>query len=184
MGIKPKQINHITREKGYRIDLFKSDVPRTDILMSAICKQLNDLEDMFFDLLEKRSIDVATGINLDVIGKIIGLSRYSGQTDTSYRLDLKAWVKYLFSQGEINTLTFVLQNLTDSVNVILEEYFPGAVIMFFDGTILNADNLHNIMDNTAAGGIRLDLIWFDSDRFRYDSGPGFDIGLYAFAIGG
>ena len=184
MGKTPVQIDHTTREFDNRIDLFKKAVPRTDVLMLALTNQNNDIEEMFFDLLTKRSIDNATGINLDIIGKIIGLSRYSGQTDTSYRLDLKAWVKYLFSQGEINTLTFVLQNLTDSVNVILEEYFPGAVIMFFDGTILNADNLHNIMDNTAAGGIRLDLIWFDSDRFRYDSGPGFDIGLYAFAIGG
>jgi len=183
MGIQPVIVDHVQDEKDRRITLFANDKDTFDEFMRIILSEVNEIETMFNDILTKTNIDDAFGYTLDVLGKIIGLSRYSGQTDSSYRLDLKAWVKYLFSQGEINTLLFVLKALTDSTNVSLREYFPGSIMMYFDGVYLNAEFLASTMKKTAMAGIRLDVVYDMAGGFRFDAGPGFDDGMFTDVIG-
>jgi hypothetical protein len=178
MSIKPTEKDYIERVTDGSIELFRNS-PVFNTIINGILDQVNDAEEMFFQLLDERSIDNATGATLDIIGIILGKQRYSLQTDDSYRLDLKSWIRYLFSQGEINTLIFVLKELTDSNTVILQEYFPGHVIMLFDGTILNVDNLISTINKTAAAGVRVDITPYTPTSFRFDSGPGYDQGLYS-----
>lgn len=158
---------------------------RMEALVTVLVTEIQTLETTFFQLMNQRSLtddftgESAIGAQLDGIGTIIGLSRYTSQTDDSYRLDLKAWVRFLLSQGEGNTLAFVLKALTDSTDVHLTEHFPASVILSFDGTVLNSDNLSSIMNQCAAGGVRVDLVQAPSGCFRFDSGPGYDVGTYA-----
>lgn len=150
---------------------------------------LQDLETVFFELLQKRSLTnafdgkKAVGVQLDNLGKIMGLARYSGQSDVEYRLDLISWVRFLFSQGEGDTLLFVLKALTNSTTVSISETFPGSVILYFDGVIYNEENLSSLMDRCAAAGIGVDLVPVSDTTFRYDTpGVGYDEGLYTIAL--
>jgi len=126
---------------------------------------------------------LALGVQLDNLGKIMGLARYSGQSDVEYRLDLISWVRFLFSQGEGDTLLFVLKALTNSTTVSISETFPGSVILYFDGVIYNEENLSSLMDRCAAAGIGVDLVPVSDTTFRYDTpGVGYDEGLYTIAL--
>ena len=164
---------------------------RFESLVTVFATEIQTLEDTFFEVLTERSLTAeftgkrAVGEQLDGIGRILGLSRYTSQTDVEYRLDLKAWIRFILSQGEADTLIFVIKALTDSIDVRLSECFPAAIILYFDGAVLNAENLSSIMDRCAAAGIRVDLVNTSTDSFRFDTaGVGYDEGLYASTLAG
>jgi len=145
---------------------------------------VQELEDVFFQIRDERSIDVAVGDQLDGIGRILVRDRESEQGDDDYRRDLKAWIKYILSQGEGETLIFVIRELTNSTEapgVRLAEHFPGSIIIYYSGSALNSEKLANIMGRCAAAGIRVDVVQSTATMFRFDIGPGYDLGTYTVA---
>ena len=177
--------DHVEQALARRPDVMREKI-RYKKLIESLTPQTQDLENVFFELLLERSLTdtfdgkQAIGEQLDGIGRILCLVRYTDQTDDAYRSDLKGWVRFLFSQGEPETLIFVLDVLTDPVNPIqLIEFFPGTVVLEFDGTVLNEDNLVSIMDRCAAAGVKIWLTLFEDPAFRFDGDPGegFDDGV-------
>ena len=68
------QINHNDNVVGYLATQFKE----ADSLISYIKSLLvgaNEMEQLFCDIINVRSIDVATGVYLDIIGSIVGQPR-------------------------------------------------------------------------------------------------------------
>jgi len=181
----------VMQEKLRYQQLIESLTIAKEAIDDPVPKAWQELENVFFDLLLKRSLThefndeddedkQAIGAQLDGIGRVLCLDRYTDQTDDAYRSDLKGWVRFLFSQGEPETLIFVLDVLTDPVNPIqLIEFFPGTVVLEFDGTVLNEDNLVSIMDRCAAAGVKIWLTLFEDPAFRFDGDPGegFDDGV-------
>jgi len=183
--------DHGTQALARRPDVMM-EKERYKQLIESLMPQVQDLEDVFFQLLLQRSLtdefdgQQAVGEQLDGIGRILCLARYTDQTDDSYRSDLGGWVRFLLSQGEAETLIFVLDVLTDPEHFIqLIEFFPGVIVLEFDSTVLNEDNLVSIMDRCAAGGVRVWLTHFEDPAFRFDGDPGegFDEGMFAGLLG-
>ena len=64
--------------------------------LAAFAKQAQEIEDAIMQLLNERHLDVAEGVQLDIIGKIVGLERevlgtvLSTLTDADYRRFLKS----------------------------------------------------------------------------------------------
>ena len=174
----------VMQEKLRYQQLIESLTIAKEAIDDPVPKAWQELENVFFDLLLKRSLThefndeddedkQAIGAQLDGIGRVLCLDRYTDQTDDDYRSDLKGWVRFLLSQGEPETLIFVLDVLTDPVNPIqLIEFFPGTVVLEFDGTVLNEDNLTSIMDRCAAAGVKIWLTLFEDPAFRFDGDPG------------
>ena len=181
--------NHVEQALARMISAMK-EKPRFEDLLGTLVVPVQELEDVMFQLLQERSLtddfnppgSEAVGVQLDNLGIILGLNRYTDQTDESYRLDLKSWVRYLLSQGEAEVMIFVLKALTDSDDVCLQEYFPGHVILLFNGIVLNGENLSSIMDKCAGAGIRVDITHYSETPFRFDSGPGYDQGEYGLTL--
>ena len=163
-------------------------------LSTAYLDQVQQIEDVFFEILNGYSLDDAIGQQLDNLGKTIGYSRPGGLSDTGYRADLRAWIQWLLSQGEINRLLFILKALTDSTVVTLHEAFPGAAVMTFDGVIYDAAdpdnpvvgdgmNLADKMEKAAAAGVRLDVVYDPAGSFTWDDlTDTWDAGLWAVSL--
>ena len=64
------------------LDKWLQDIPQQfqgkrniEVIISAFAKQLQELEQVFEDLNTKTDLETATGLNLDMVGTIIPLSR-------------------------------------------------------------------------------------------------------------
>lgn len=67
-------INYLTEARGRITEQFKEKVV-IDRYLQLLIDQQTQLEQVFIDLLQKRSIDEATGAQLDIIGDIVGQPR-------------------------------------------------------------------------------------------------------------
>lgn len=150
--------------------------PKTEAFVSIFAAKIQEVETMLFDLFDKRTLDDAEAAQLDGIGAIVGLERRGGQTDTSYRADLRAWIVYLRSRGTAEEIISVVERFTRSTEVELVEYPPASAIVWFDGEIYNEPRIAKLADGAAGGGVRIDAVKVYADPFRFDGvldGEGF-----------
>lgn len=69
-----KKIDYTEQAHSRLAEQFK-DSERLKAFIKAITEQLKEVQDAYFDLLDKRHLDVAEGAQLDVIGRIVGQDR-------------------------------------------------------------------------------------------------------------
>lgn len=129
----------------------------------------------------------ATGAQLDILGKIVGLPR-GGANDALYTLLLQAQILVLLSSGTLPQLTAIFKLLLGTGNFILTEQFPAAVTLFDEtsGGQPNLTAFFNILLRAKAGGVRAIYQYLGgtlANAFRYDTGPGYDVGTYSGAVG-
>jgi hypothetical protein len=67
-------IDHLTEARARTCEQFKGKAV-FDLYLQLLIKQQTELEQVFKDLIQKRSIDEATGATLDIIGEIVGQPR-------------------------------------------------------------------------------------------------------------
>jgi len=79
----------------------------------AFLDELQELSDVFKEMFATLNIDEATGIYLDLFGKLLGLDRTSGDDET-YRQALKSQISELLNSGQISVLKKLFKNLTGS----------------------------------------------------------------------
>jgi hypothetical protein len=96
-----------------------------DKLLISIAARFQGLETVLFDLLFKRSLDVATGKQLDGIGQIVDLARVPGQTDTSYRFAIKTRFITLTKSGTVEDVIQAFRNVTGAVTASYTEVYPA-----------------------------------------------------------
>lgn len=136
----------------------------------GLVDQIQEIEDVLFQLLLNRSIDTATGVQLDRVGRIVGLRRAGSQSDSDYRELLLIQIQSNLSNGEINRFIQILKSFTGSTTVSITELFPAALQAIFDGNA--PDDIHNRMDAVLAGGVELVLIQAElTDYFGFDGDP-------------
>lgn len=147
--------------------------------------QFQDLEDAAQTFLTLLDIDNSVGVQLDVIGRIVGQVR-SGTDDPTYRLYLKARILANLSTGTVEELYGVfLAMLGNGIGLI---YKPGKIKQFSISIALVLTRIQALLavkflgDSKEAGARGL-LEWketADSSMFTFDSGGlGFDVGYLA-----
>lgn len=67
-------VDYLAEARGRVTELFK-DQPNFDAYLQLILSEKIELQSVFADLMQKRSIDTATGAQLDIIGDIVGQPR-------------------------------------------------------------------------------------------------------------
>jgi hypothetical protein len=128
---------------------------------------------------------IATGQQLDLLGKLLGLPR-GPASDALYVLLLQAQILVLFSNGSIPQITAIFELLLGTGNFTLTEYFPCAIVLF-DQTPSAQPNLTsflNVLLRAKAAGIQAFYQYLGTASmttvFRYDTaGQGYDQGLYS-----
>src|SRR5690606_7213019 len=94
------------------------DKPRIEALLKAIAAQVQQLEDVATDLLEKRWLDSAEGAQLDGLGRILGLDR-GAWDDEQYRARLRVRIRILLADGTPENIIATLALLANGESVQL-----------------------------------------------------------------
>jgi hypothetical protein len=155
-------------------------------LIAVYMAPMQRLENTCIDMLTKRSVDTAEGVQLDVLGRIVGQSRL-GLSDTDYRRYIRARIATNRSTGKqeelINIARLILNDST--IPLVIHREGTATVIVDLTGaqlTVSLANTLITFLRLAVAAGVRLILRYTLSptaDTFRLDSGPGLDVGYLA-----
>jgi len=194
MGAHPYQASHLAELLDELIAYFRAR-PVFGCLADALGGQLQELEESVRELREERTLDVAIGAQLDQWGVLVGEPR-GALGDDDYRRFIAARILANTAQGVPDRLITILGILAE--NAIL----PGNWGLFYtpkypagytlavlrDFPALSADvrsRIAGIFDAITPAGVQQVLIdaSFTADGpFRFDIGPGFDVGEFASLI--
>ena len=105
------------------------DEPTWQQWAALLGRQFDDLETAFQSLLTMTSIDSSEGVQLDIIGRIVGQPR-GGQVDATYRRMLRAQVLALKSEGTVAHLVAVLRAfLGSTASLIYSPSYPAGYVL-------------------------------------------------------
>lgn len=164
------------------------NLPNITAWADMIAAQAQDLEDAAQLLLTIVNIDDSVGAQLDVIGRVVGQIR-AGASDAIYRLYLKARIIANRSSGTPEQLFSIMRALFGSTAA--PRYYPGFVKQFvldISGAVLTREQAlvgTQFLVSKEESGARGIFKWHESPTaalFRFDIGPGFDVGVFAGAL--
>ena len=108
-------------------------------IISAFTDQIQELEDTFFDLLNKRVISVAEGEQLDQLGTILDEPR-RGFSDDIYRVKLLSKISRNISEGTPEDLIGIFKILMQAGLVAYSENYPAEInMMAVDSSQIGSD---------------------------------------------
>lgn len=160
-------------------------------LLIGLLSSCNDLESVLLALLTQRSVATAVGSQLDVLGRIVDEDR-NGLSDDDYRRFIQAKILVNRSSGTFPELIRIAAFIVAQVGAFYYVTQEGAatIRLRVSSTTGITDSLAGILffleRLATSAGVRLVVQWgdvADSALFRFDSGPGFDVGRLAGAIG-
>lgn len=122
-----------------------SNSPKLRALLSAIVGPLTLLELDADSLTTERWLDVATGVQLDGCGYIVGESR-KGRTDDEYRKLIKFGILENVSRGTPSNVMNGLKFLTDPTDCQYQECYPATVLLFTNGFFTDLNISHEMQE--------------------------------------
>ena len=133
--------------------------PKVLGLFESYLENVQPLEDTFFQLLNDRGVRRAEGVNLDVLGAMVGEVRF-GRVDTTYRVAILTRALLNQSNGTPPELLVFLAKLSSNAGVDIWEHFPADIHMYTGGGA-NAF-IANALKDASPAGVNVRLM-FDED---------------------
>jgi len=132
-------------------------------VLIAFIREIQNLEDTFWDILESRTIENADLTRLKVLGKIVGQPRHGFDTE-SYRLLIEARGLANVSRGRASDLLAVLTLLVGEGQFIL--FAIGNATLYVTALLPVDDNgvamVAEILPDTRSGGVGLHFLYSDA----------------------
>lgn len=162
----------------------------TQKLIRVLMSPAADLENALLAVLASRNVDTAVGFMLDLLGKLVGRPRAGETDDEIYRRYVKAQISANKSDGLINDIIAIADLVMSDENAIAILHNDGIAayrieIAGVSTSMEVATVLVSLIVRATAAGVRPIIQWsgFPPDQtFRYDTGPGYDVGHYASAV--
>lgn len=132
-------------------------------LLLSFAGDIQAVEDTLQQLYTLRSIDAATGVQLDMLGKIVGQFR-GGMIDADYRRIIRAKISVNRSKGTVADILKVSKLVLDDNAVLVEALNSGpatVVVKFLDAAVTDdvAELAIQMLKKTVSGGVRLIVEW-------------------------
>lgn len=164
--------NHVDAAKERVITQFKDDVYFNAIL-EALVNQIQDAEDVITDLITKRSLTTAVGVQLDLLGGILGQPRVVGDTDGEYRVYLLLKIARIMSEGTPEDLLNIFTQFVQADDVYLTEHFPAFFVLTAENPTLlgSSAELAEILLYAKAAGVGFALVGATDNPFTFDGDP-------------
>lgn len=175
--------NHVTEGISYLLEQFKG-LTNWPKVLTAFLDQIQDLEDMFSDLIGISNIDDAEGDQQDVLGKIVGEAR-QGRSDADYTPFIKGRVLVNRSYGTSENIIELLTVLNTGTEVVFTPLQPAAYTAYMLQAVASedvAEQYAEMMQEATMAGVNGQLLYSavpEDERFKFDTaGQGFDEGKY------
>jgi hypothetical protein len=123
--------------------------------------QLQELENVFFKLLLLRSLDTATGAQLDGLGLIVGEPR-QGRDDVNYRAAISSRILINRSSATVNQILAILVSIQDRPYILNElgyaaiEIYAGNEYLVTDPTVAS---VLAILKKAVSAGVSVNYIY-------------------------
>ncbi len=181
-----KITDHAARALAFVLSQY-DDSPRLRKLVEIVGDQIQVLEDVAWDVLSKRLLTNAVGVILDRYGKIVQLDRLDS-TDDEYRSLLGVAIAANVSHGHPDTMAAVAAGC---VGVPVRYIYDGPMnvdLEYETDSPMGAGHAARAADlitRSASGGVSWRLTEGSDigEAFRYDVGPGYDVGKLGSIIG-
>lgn len=131
------------------------DKPKFKGLVEGMNDQANDLETAIFEIRDNFWLDTAEGVQLDVIGLIVGEDRL-GRSDADYRDAIKVRIVINTGSGEGETIIFAFTQFFNATIVELRNIGSANVQVTVD--ILITQEIFNFFLDIIVGGVGLIII--------------------------
>lgn len=161
--------DHATQATARLTEQFKRKLAITGLLSTWIA-QVQALEDNAYELQLQRALATASGINLDLLGAIVGQSR-GGRNDSQFRLWIAGRILVNKSRGKAPQLIAIAAKLCNGP-VRLRETYPAAFVMYCERVIVGNDGVEiaKLLKIAKAAGVRMHFIWYDAPTaFRFST---------------
>jgi hypothetical protein len=165
---------HIADAKERLLFQYKGKANIEALLDSLGGQQIQDLENILFDINTRLDIDNSEGVQLNNIGLIVGQPR-NGQDDITYRLFLKAKAGVNVSEGDVERVLSVWKIITGGSVIQVIDVYPAGVELFSDVPVADelAEAAFTLMQDVVAAGVRVtSSIISPEDAFGFDSSVG------------
>ena len=166
--------DHAAQAKARLLFQYQGKANIEALLDSLGGQQIQDLEDILFDVNTRLDIDNSEGVQLNNIGLIVGQPR-NGQDDITYRLFLKAKAGVNVSEGDIERVLSVWKIITGGTIVQLTESYPAAVELSSDVPVPDAlaSAAFSLMQDVVSAGVRvLSSLISPENAFSFEGGIG------------
>ena len=173
--------DHIERANDRLLSQFKGK-EKIEGLLAAFHAQIQDIENVGYDLYLQRWIASATGNTLDRLGAMVNVER-NGASDSDYRINIIGEINTQFSSGSNDDIIITAKNITGASLVLFIEEYPATFYLDCRGvdntSLTDIPRLKRVIEKSKPAGVKFELLitsTSDSFSFSQDSeGLGFGI---------
>ena len=163
--------DHAAQAKARLLFQYQGKANIEALLDSLGGQQIQDLENILFDINSRLDIDNSEGVQLNSIGVIVGQPR-NGQDDITYRLFLKAKAGVNVSEGDIERVLSVWKIITGGTVIQVIDVYPAGVELSSDVPVpdaLAADAFALMQDVVSAGVSVVSSIISPENAFGFEN---------------
>lgn len=184
---------HEAEALAHLIEVFKRSENLRDMI-SILVEPLQELEDVFHDILEKRILANATDAQLDGLGELVG-EACEGREASVYQEAIRIRILINKCSGTPEEIIAILlatfcneQTITADPPVIYQSMYPAGFIVYLVNYLAGNWNefpmrrYQNVLRDITGAGIGSQIWVHPAGAFRFDLGPGYDVGKYGGAI--
>lgn len=168
-----KILDHDAQAKARLITQYQESENIKKII-GIYAKQIQQIEDQLFKLLQDRSLDGSIGYQLDRLGVILDEPRV-GLSDDDYRLLLKAKVAQNVSEGTIEDVIGIFRMLLRPDKIIYNEIYPAGFQLTAIGSTLPLTSTQRIIEainRSRSAGVKFhNLIVANGNLFSFLDDP-------------
>jgi len=135
-------------------------------ILKIFSRQCDDLETAQFEIRDEFWIDTAEGVQLDVLGKIQGITR-DGRNDTDYRVIIKTKIVINNGSGEFETIIQALTGLFGATLVILKNVGNATLSVSADISLTLSE--FTILLDLFAAGVGVIFKEITANPFQFDT---------------
>lgn len=166
-------ITEITTHENDAIDRLitqYSDSTNLQQLIKVYTTQIQEIETVFFDLLNSRTINNSSGQQLDNIGTLIDQDRL-GYDDTTYLGLIYNKISQINSEGTIENLISIFNILMNADKISLSEPSTAHVNLYAinSSPLISNNDINIAISNSKPTGVSVDLINVQSDYFGFQN---------------
>lgn len=154
--------SHVANGLDRRLEQYRND-PGMQQILTSLLQRAQDAENCVWEIINNRDVDSAIGVQLDILGKIVGRGR-GNLTDDDYRTIIKCQILINRSSGTpVDIGKVAILSLPPGFDWTYEEGYPAVIVItLVDTWTGTADALNTVFQNlqqTRSGGVLLFLIY-------------------------